>query len=62
MEIDDEEFKIIDNIQFLGESLFIGRTDSRQLTLLPLPPKVDGGYVLTSVCLFVCLRAGYLKK
>jgi len=27
--------------------------------LLSPPLKVDGGYV---VCLFVCLRAGYLKK
>ena len=26
------------------------------------PPKVEGGYVFTPVCLFVCLCAGYLKK
>ena len=29
---------------------------------LSLSPKVEGGYVFTPVCLFVCLCAGYRKK
>ena len=63
----DDRLLILLNLSPIPELLPAGCNVS---CCLPLPPKVEGGYVFTSVCLSfclsvclsVCLCVGYLKK